>query len=54
EIVVPIIINDEVFGVLDIDAPIKNRFTQEDAIILEECVRAIEKAILAKEWHIYR
>lgn len=30
EIVVPLVVNDEVIGVLDIDAPIKARFDAED------------------------
>lgn len=30
EIVIPLIKNDEVIGVLDIDSPIKNRFSNED------------------------
>lgn len=45
EIVVPIIINNEVFGVLDIDAPIKNRFTVEDQEGLEAFVTVLEKHI---------
>lgn len=31
EIVIPLLKNDEVIGVLDIDSPIKNRFSAEDA-----------------------
>ena len=30
EIVIPIHVNDEIIGVLDIDAPITDRFTNED------------------------
>lgn len=45
EIVVPIIINDSVFGVLDIDAPIKNRFTAEDQTGLENFVSILEKHV---------
>lgn len=36
EIVVPIIKDDEVVAVIDIDSPIFNRFNKDDAIILEE------------------
>ncbi len=36
EIVVPLIINDEVIGVLDIDSPLKSSFNEEDAKGLEE------------------
>ncbi|MCE4956344.1 GAF domain-containing protein [Macrococcoides caseolyticum] len=45
EIVIPILINNEVFGVLDIDAPIKNRFTQEDQEGLEAFTKVLEKHI---------
>jgi L-methionine (R)-S-oxide reductase len=38
EIVVPLIVNDQVVGVLDIDSPIKDRFDQEDQTFLEEFV----------------
>ena len=36
EIVTPIIKNNEVKAVIDIDSPIYNRFTKEDAELLEE------------------
>ncbi len=38
EIVIPIIINENLWGVLDIDAPIKNRFTPEDQTFLEQAL----------------
>lgn len=38
EIVVPLIINDKVIGVLDIDSPLKNRFDEIDEAFLEEFV----------------
>lgn len=38
EIVIPIIVNDEVYGVLDIDSPIKDRFDEIDQQYLEEFV----------------
>lgn len=46
EIVVPIIINDSVFGVLDIDAPVKDRFTAEDQQGLENFVSILERHLL--------
>lgn len=41
EIVIPIIIEDEPYGVLDIDSPIKDRFDEIDQQYLEECVAII-------------
>ena len=42
EIVLPIILsNDRLFGVLDIDAPIKNRFTDEDEKMLAETAKIL-------------
>ena len=38
EIVVPIIKNDILYGVLDIDSPIKKRFDETDRIYLEQVV----------------
>ncbi|AOM82230.1 GAF domain-containing protein [Salisediminibacterium beveridgei] len=43
EIVVPIILQGEVVGVLDIDSPSKNRFTAEDQDGLEAFVKVLEK-----------
>ena len=45
EIVVPIRKNDEIIGVLDIDSPVKNRFTEEDKTGLEAFVMVLEKAL---------
>ena len=39
EIVLPIIVDNQLFGVLDIDSPIKSRFTNRDKDILENCVK---------------
>ncbi|KOS67629.1 GAF domain-containing protein [Lysinibacillus contaminans] len=41
EIVIPLILNDTVIGVLDIDSPIKNRFTPEDKFGLEQFVETL-------------
>ena len=43
EIVVPIIKDNEVKAVIDIDAPIFNRFTQEDASLLEEIADVLKE-----------
>lgn len=45
EIVVPIRKNGEVIGVLDIDSPVEDRFTEEDQVGLEEFVRILERAV---------
>lgn len=42
EIVVPIIVNNQVKAVIDIDAPILYRFTLEDATLLEEAAKILE------------
>jgi GAF domain-containing protein len=45
EIVIPIIVNDEVFGVLDIDSPLFERFDENDQKYLEEFVRILAHSI---------
>ncbi len=45
EIVVPIIMGEQVFGVLDIDSPIKSRFDDTDQKYLEEFVETLKKHI---------
>ena len=45
EIVVPIHVNGEIWGVLDIDSPSLNRFTEEDREGLEEFVKILEKIL---------
>lgn len=47
EIVIPIHHNGKVVGVLDIDSPLLNRFTNEDKSGLEKLVEELEKII---EW----
>ena len=42
EIVVPIIVNKELKAVIDIDAPTIDRFTFEDANLLEEAAKILE------------
>jgi GAF domain-containing protein len=41
EIVVPLIKNNELLGVLDIDSPSLNRFDDQDRVGLEQIVRTL-------------
>ncbi|WP_274365829.1 GAF domain-containing protein [Paenibacillus thermotolerans] len=43
EIVIPIIKNDKLIGVLDIDSPIKNRFDDEDQAYLEQFAETLAR-----------
>ena len=43
EIVIPIHKNGKLVGVLDLDSPIKNRFTEEDEAGLKKIVAALEE-----------
>ena len=45
EIVVPIRKNGQIIGVLDIDSPVKNRFTEEDKMGLETFVQILEQVL---------
>lgn len=45
ELVVPIIINNELFGLLDIDSPKFSRFSNADLLIMEEIINIISKKI---------
>ena len=45
EIVVPIHVSGEIWGVLDIDSPSIGRFTEEDRIGLEKFVATLEKIL---------
>ena len=45
EIVIPLRQNGKILGVLDIDSPIKNRFSEEDRMGLEEFCQILEKNI---------
>ncbi|RKQ30546.1 GAF domain-containing protein [Oceanobacillus halophilus] len=42
EIVIPIITNNEIYGVLDIDSPLKNRFDETDQEYLEKFVEVLK------------
>ena len=43
EIVVPIFIGGKLWGVLDIDSPVKNRFTEQDPQFFEQAVELLVK-----------
>ncbi|XYY59373.1 GAF domain-containing protein [Bacillus velezensis] len=45
EIVLPIRVNGEVIGVLDIDSPVKNRFDETDETYLAKFVETLEKRL---------
>ncbi len=45
EIVLPFYKDGKIFGVLDIDSPVRARFDQEDQVGLEEFVRQLERAL---------
>lgn len=45
EIVLPIHVNGEIWGVLDIDSPFVGRFTEEDRIGLEKVVAVLETVL---------
>ena len=45
EIVLPIHVNGEIWGVLDIDSPFVGRFTEEDRAGLEKIVTVLEKVL---------
>lgn len=45
ELVIPVYKDGEIFGVLDIDSPIKGRFSEEDQAGLEALVKELEKVL---------
>ena len=45
EIVIPIHVRGEIWGVLDIDSPLFDRFTEEDQAGLEQFVHALEQVL---------
>lgn len=49
EVVVPIVINDQFIGVLDIDSPITARFDDVDRVGLETLVSIFEASLTAAE-----
>ena len=46
EIVIPVHRNGEVFAVLDIDSPVKDRFGEKDKKGLEQIVKCIEEGLM--------
>ncbi|MDX8367508.1 GAF domain-containing protein [Cytobacillus sp. IB215665] len=44
EIVIPLVKNNKVIGVLDIDSPIKNRFDEQDEKFLEKFAQKLEES----------
>ncbi|MFD1706567.1 GAF domain-containing protein [Siminovitchia sediminis] len=46
EIVIPIVVNGDIYGVLDIDSPITDRFDEVDQKYLEEYVTIIEECLV--------
>ena len=51
EIVLPVTVNDEVIGVLDIDSPYYNRFTLKDEEILKNVVEIIEECVFKPRFY---
>lgn len=47
EVVIPIIVNDSVYGVFDFDSPIVNRFDEELVEFLESVVNILETKIMS-------
>ena len=45
EICVPILLNDKFYGLLDIDSPIENRFSDIDKVNLEKAVEIISREL---------
>lgn len=45
ELVVPIIIDNHLYGLLDIDSPVYSRFSNEDLLVMEEIISIISKKI---------
>ena len=45
EIVIPIHVRGEIWGVLDMDSPVLGRFTEEDQAGLEQFVKELEKIL---------
>lgn len=41
ELVVPIIMNDELYGVIDLDSPVLSRFALSDKILVERIAKLV-------------
>ena len=53
EIVIPLIINQQLVGVLDVDSPLKSRFTIQDKIYLEKAVQLLADKISSNTQNIF-
>ncbi|WP_330983588.1 MULTISPECIES: GAF domain-containing protein [Enterobacterales] len=51
EIVLPLVVNGQVIGVLDIDSPEYSRFTAEDEQGLRELVEHLEEVLSVTDYH---
>ncbi|KFC98799.1 hypothetical protein GLAD_00439 [Leclercia adecarboxylata ATCC 23216 = NBRC 102595] len=51
EIVLPLKVNNQIIGVLDIDSTVFNRFTREDEQGLRELVANLENVLAATDYH---
>lgn len=47
EIVIPLFVKEKIIGVLDIDAPIINRFSNDDVIGLTKFARTLEEILIS-------
>lgn len=54
EIVLPIIVKDELIGVLDIDSPHFNRFHENDELLLKRVVEVIVETVFTNKEEIKR
>jgi GAF domain-containing protein len=45
EVVVPIYVNNKLFGVLDVDSPVVDRFDQDTVLFFEQFVNLLVKTI---------
>lgn len=52
EIVLPIVVHNEVIGVLDIDSPSYNRFSIKDEELLKEVMKIIEQCVFLRDEEI--
>ncbi len=50
ELCVPILVNNEMFGMIDLDSPRKNRFTEKEVKEMLEAADSISQAILRHHW----
>jgi len=51
EIVLPLVVKNQIIGVLDIDSTVFSRFTTEDEQGLRELVANLEKVLAATDYH---